>query len=131
MQLEKYFIEDGITETSYEWDITNIPFSDSILIKIIAYDGFGGQVEDQSDFLFTIGEAPLFELNEVIIPVTFITMIGGFIGLALLIFRSLKNKLDVMEKRIKSYETGIKPKGKSIQEESIDLKDRTNLREKK
>ena len=129
-----YFIEDGITETSYEWDITNIPFSDSILIKIIAYDGFGGQVEDQSDFLFTIGEAPLFELNEVIIPVTLITMIGGVVGLALLIFKSnqsLKNKLDVMKKRIKSYETEIKPKGKSIQEESIDLKDRTNLREKK
>jgi len=91
-------------------------------------------VEDQSDFLFTIGEAPLFELNEVIIPVTLITMIGGVIGLALLIFKSnqsLKNKLDVMEKRIKSYETEIKPKGKSIQEESIDLKNRTNSREKK
>jgi len=126
-----YFIEDGITETSYEWDITNIPFSDSILIKIIAYDGFGGQVEDQSDFLFTVGEDPPFELNEVIIPVILITMISGVIGLALLMFRSLKNKLDVMEKRIKSYETGIKPKGKSIQEEGIDLKDRTNLREKK
>jgi len=133
-----YFIEDGITGTSYEWDITNIPYSDSILIKIIAYDGFGGQAEDQSDFLFTIGEAPLFELNEVIIPVTLITMIGGLVGLAFLIFRSnqsLKEKLDVMEKRIKSYETRIKPKGKSIQEkiqeESLDLKDRTNLREKK
>lgn len=129
------FIEDGITGTLYEWDITNIPYSDSILIKIIAYDGFGGQAEDQSDFLLTIGEPPLIEpplieINGVIL----ITVIGGVVGLALLIFRSnqsLKNKLDVMEKRIKSYETEIKPKGKSIQEESIDLKDRTNSREKK
>jgi len=40
-----------------------------------------------------------------------------------------------MEKRIKSYETRNKPKVKNIQEkiqaESIDLKDKTNLREKK
>ncbi|MFW9880195.1 MAG: hypothetical protein ACFFG0_44540 [Candidatus Thorarchaeota archaeon] len=43
-----------MTNSSYIWDINDIPYSDSILIKVIAYDDYGGVSEDMSDFHFKI-----------------------------------------------------------------------------
>ncbi|MHA2101418.1 MAG: hypothetical protein ACW99A_22405, partial [Candidatus Kariarchaeaceae archaeon] len=50
-------IASGITEQSYLWDISGFLDSDNVLIKVIANDGFGGSVEDESDFVFNIDNA--------------------------------------------------------------------------
>ena len=51
-----HLIAREIIDTSYIWDISNLPYSNSILIKVIADDGYGGTNEDISEFLFAIGE---------------------------------------------------------------------------
>ncbi|NVM54714.1 MAG: hypothetical protein HWN66_13515, partial [Candidatus Helarchaeota archaeon] len=67
-------IESNVTGTQYDWDISNIPYAKSVLIKVIANDGFDGETEDASDFLFTIGEPPrrafpLLEITNIIMLV--------------------------------------------------------------
>ena len=48
-------LESNISEYIYNWDISNIPYSNLVLVKVIVNDGYGGEVEDSSDFVFTIG----------------------------------------------------------------------------
>lgn len=66
-------ISTNLTDNSYIWDVSNIPYSDSISIKVIAYDGYGGISEDTSDFIFTIEgpkpdafEFPFFETMSIV-----------------------------------------------------------------
>ena len=53
-----HIIATNLTGTFYDWDISGLEYSDSVLIKVIVNDGFGGETEDTSDFVFTIGEPP-------------------------------------------------------------------------
>ncbi|HUT79633.1 MAG TPA: hypothetical protein VMZ29_00405 [Candidatus Bathyarchaeia archaeon] len=43
-----------LTEDSYIWDITNFGIVDSVLIRVTAYDNFGGVASDTSDLIFSI-----------------------------------------------------------------------------
>lgn len=68
-----HLIAADLTDISYSWDISDFLYSDSILIKVIAYDDYGGISEDMSDFLFTIEgrkpdgfEFPFFETMSVV-----------------------------------------------------------------
>jgi len=68
-----HLITTNLTGNSYIWDISNFPYSDSILIKVLVYDGYGGVSEDVSDFLFTIDgykpsgfEFPFFETMSIV-----------------------------------------------------------------
>lgn len=68
-----HLINTSLTVNSYIWDISNLLYSDSILIKVIAYDDYGGISEDISDFLFTIEgrkpdgfEFPFFETMSIV-----------------------------------------------------------------
>jgi hypothetical protein len=47
-----------LTDDSYNWDITNYDVVDSILIRVTAYDNFGGVASDTSDFIFSISRRP-------------------------------------------------------------------------
>lgn len=51
-----HILAEGLTETSYEWDTSWFPVSFSVMIKVVASDGFGGQTEDMSDYCFSIEE---------------------------------------------------------------------------
>ncbi|MFX1274695.1 MAG: hypothetical protein ACFFAT_06570 [Promethearchaeota archaeon] len=53
-----WLLDTGITDTSYLWDVSSLGYSDSVLIKVLVNDGFGGEAVDESDFLFSIGEPP-------------------------------------------------------------------------
>ncbi|MFX1569504.1 MAG: hypothetical protein ACFFCV_14180 [Promethearchaeota archaeon] len=68
-----HLISANLTGNSYNWDVSNFPYSNSILLKVIAYDGYGGVSEDISDFLFTIEgyipsgfEFPFFETMSIV-----------------------------------------------------------------
>ena len=112
-----YLIEENLTGNSYEWDISNIPYSDSILIKVVVYDGFGGQAEDQSDFLFTIGDPPkersiseddddddgdeIYEIDSVLIAAS-IVIAGSVIATTIVLHAFLMKKRFVAETSIPS-----------------------------
>lgn len=51
-----HLIETGISGNYYDWDISDIEFCDTVLIKVTVDDGFGGSAYDESDYVFTIGE---------------------------------------------------------------------------
>jgi len=53
-----YLIASNISSNSYNWDISQMSYLDSILVKVIANDGYGGVSECSCDFVFTIGEPP-------------------------------------------------------------------------
>lgn len=53
-----FLIARDISSNTYNWDISQLPYIDSILIKVIADDGYGGTAETICDFVFTIGEPP-------------------------------------------------------------------------
>ncbi|MHA1982720.1 MAG: hypothetical protein ACW967_00090, partial [Candidatus Hodarchaeales archaeon] len=50
-------IASDLKNHSMEWDISGLRDSDNVLIKVIADDGFGGSVEDVSNFVFSIDNA--------------------------------------------------------------------------
>ncbi|MBD3253487.1 MAG: hypothetical protein GF383_00260 [Candidatus Lokiarchaeota archaeon] len=52
-----WLIDVGLTENSYIWNVSEFEYSDSVLVKVIVDDGFGGRNEDESDFLFSFGES--------------------------------------------------------------------------
>lgn len=47
-----------LTEETYNWDISSFEQTDSILIRVTAYDGYGGIAMDTSDFIFSIDRTP-------------------------------------------------------------------------
>ena len=52
-----HILAEGLTETSYEWDTSWFPVSFSVMIKVVANDGFGEETEDTSDYCFSIEES--------------------------------------------------------------------------
>ncbi|MFX1416672.1 MAG: hypothetical protein ACFFC0_07655 [Promethearchaeota archaeon] len=51
-------LASGISGNYFDWDISGIPYCETVLVKVVADDGFGGTASDESDYVFTIGEAP-------------------------------------------------------------------------
>jgi hypothetical protein len=47
-------LASGITTTQYSWDTTSISYSESILLRITATDGFGGEYSNEGDGSFSI-----------------------------------------------------------------------------
>ena len=48
----------GLTNTSYNWDITSIDFVDNVQIRVTAYDGYGGEAMDMNEDSFAIKRIP-------------------------------------------------------------------------
>jgi len=82
-----------ITNTSYSWDISNIPYSDSIVIKVIADDGYGGTDEDISEFLFTIGEPSIPSVIDTNLTTMFIGagINAGLIAIAVVLLKKFRS----------------------------------------
>ena len=93
-----HLITQGLTDSSYNWDVSNLPYSDSILIKVIVNDGYGGSSESISDFLFTIGEPSepsLFNENfgqNLTFMLTGTGINAALIALAVVFLRKARNK---------------------------------------
>jgi hypothetical protein len=51
-------LASDITGTYYDWDISDLPYCETVLIKVAADDGFGGSAFDECDYVFTIGTPP-------------------------------------------------------------------------
>jgi len=47
-------IATDIYNTSFEWNVSDLQNSNSVLLRITALDEFGGEASDNSDFVFTI-----------------------------------------------------------------------------
>jgi hypothetical protein len=65
-------IANGLKDLSYMWDVSEFADSSSVMIKVIVNDGYGGIIEDTSDFAFSID-------NEDAPVVTLLTPLSGFI----------------------------------------------------
>ncbi|MFX1265098.1 MAG: hypothetical protein ACFFH0_06940, partial [Promethearchaeota archaeon] len=51
-------LASGVSGNYYDWDISDMPYCETVLVKVVADDGFGGTASDESDYVFTVGEAP-------------------------------------------------------------------------
>ena len=52
-------IATNVTGNSYDWDPGDLPYTEKMVIKIIADDGYGGFADDTSDYVFTVEGIPL------------------------------------------------------------------------
>ncbi|MFX1507495.1 MAG: hypothetical protein ACFFDC_15535, partial [Promethearchaeota archaeon] len=64
-------IASGLKELSYVWNVSRFADSPSVMIKVIANDGYGGIIEDTNDFAFSID-------NEDAPGATLLTPLSGF-----------------------------------------------------
>ncbi|MFW9903195.1 MAG: hypothetical protein ACFFFH_02600 [Candidatus Thorarchaeota archaeon] len=64
-------IASGLKDLSYVWNISRFADSSSVMIKVIANDGYGGIIEDTNDFAFSID-------NEDTPGVSLLTPLSGF-----------------------------------------------------
>ena len=57
-------IASGLKDLSYIWNVSGFADSSSVMIKVIANDGYGGIIEDTNDFVFSIDneDAPVATL---------------------------------------------------------------------
>jgi len=88
-----HLIARNIIDTSYIWDIRNLPYSKSILIKVIANDGYGGTNEDISEFLFTIGEPSIPSIFDNNLTAMFIGtgLNAGLIAIAVVLLKKFRS----------------------------------------
>ncbi len=49
-----HLLAKNLTINNYLWDITDIDYSESVLVKVVADDGFGGTYESTPSYLFSI-----------------------------------------------------------------------------
>ena len=49
-----HILEEDVTGTSYLWNVTGFGYESSVMVKVVANDGYGGSDEDESDFSFEI-----------------------------------------------------------------------------
>ena len=64
----------GVSGTYYDWDISDLPFCETVLVKVVADDGFGGSALDECDYVFTIGTPPEGDGEE---PFVVLLLVGG------------------------------------------------------
>lgn len=74
-------IQRDVTGSSYEWDISSISRSNTVLLKIIADDGYGGRCEYITEYVFSIEGPPAPED----LPILEGISIAGLIGLAAMV----------------------------------------------
>ena len=89
-----HLIAREITDTSYIWDISNLPYSNSILIKVIVDDGYGGTNEGISEFLFTIGESSILGIfdNNLAPMIIGAGINAGLIAIAVVLLKKFRSK---------------------------------------
>ena len=88
-----HLIASEINDTSHIWDIGNLPYSNSILIKVIADDGYGGINEDISKFLFAIGEPSIPSVIDNSLTTMFIGagINAGIIAIAVVLLKKFRS----------------------------------------
>ncbi|MHA2104987.1 MAG: hypothetical protein ACW981_16280 [Candidatus Hodarchaeales archaeon] len=66
-------IAADLRNNSIEWDISDLPDSTNVLVKVIVDDGFGGSIEDISNFVFSIDNAdtPIVDINSPLSGLTY------------------------------------------------------------
>jgi len=91
-------IETSVTGNFYDWDISDIEFYDTVLVKVTVDDEFGGTAADESDYVFTIGKPEPVEVipSEInwTLPLTIasLSFVGAAFTIAIFIRRSRRVK---------------------------------------
>lgn len=91
-------IETSVIGNFYDWDISNIGFYDTVLVKVSVDDDFAGTAYDESDYVFTIGEpepviANPSEINWTLyLTIASISFVGAASTIAIFIRRSRRVK---------------------------------------
>jgi hypothetical protein len=90
-------LASGVSGNYYDWDISDMPYCETVLVKVVADDGFGGTAFDESDYVFTIGEAPA-DGNGGGAPVEIVLIVGATAVVAVLavgVFLSRRSRIIV------------------------------------
>ncbi|WP_457558992.1 hypothetical protein [Candidatus Harpocratesius sp.] len=64
-------IATNLVGNTYMWDISSFSDKDTVIVRVIAYDGYGGEASDESDFAFAINNPDVPSVN-------YLTPLGGF-----------------------------------------------------